>query len=235
MELKPEQTILKKNRIEYEIINTNWKPLLQKLSIENNKSIFENIIETQKEKYKNSKIYPKQEQIFRCFNYFNIEETRVVIIGQDPYHGPNQANGLCFSVNPDEKIPPSLRNIYKVLKYKTDLEKWAKQGVLMLNTSLSVVEKNPGSHLKYWLLFTKQILEHINNHCKNVVFVCWGAFAFNLIENIQVKTQINNHKVLISSHPSPLSCRRGLKSFPSFLSSDVFNKVNELLENPIVW
>lgn len=219
-----------KENDEYTIIKTNWKSLIEKLSIKDNISIYDKIKNDSKNK--ELKIYPKKENIFRCFNYFNIEDTRVVIIGQDPYHREDQANGLCFATNAT-KIPPSLRNIFKLLKKETNLENWAKQGVLMLNTSLTVLEKTPGSHIKYWLPFTKQILEYININCENVIFVCWGAFAYNLIENTGVNTK--KHTIFVSSHPSPLSCKRPLQEFPAFIISDIFNKINEKLSKPIIW
>ena len=215
---------------EYDNIKTDWKYIIKYLTIKNKTSIFD-IIEKEKV-IKTLQIYPAKKNVFRCFNYFNVDETKVVLIGQDPYHGENQANGLCFSTD-NEKIPPSLRNIFKVLGKETNLENWAKQGVLMLNTSLTVLEKRPGTHMKYWLPFTKKILEYINKKCKNIVFVCWGAFAYNLIENINIDKE--KHHILVSSHPSPLSFKRPLQHFPPFINSDVFNKINEKLSNPITW
>lgn len=185
---------------------------------------------------KDKQIYPSLENIFRCFHYFNINETRVVILGQDPYHGPNQATGLCFDIDKKQKkIPPSLRNIYKVLGKNADLETWAKQGVLMLNASLTVYEKLPNSHVKSWFYFTKNIINFINKYCENIVFVAWGAFALNTFQDIDT----NKHKLLVCSHPSPLSCNRTLhKIYPSFMLSDIFNKINCSLENDankIIW
>ena len=214
----------------YNMIKTDWKPIIEKLSIKDNISIYDKIKNDSKNK--ELKIYPKQENIFRCFNYFNIQDTRVVILGQDPYHGENQATGLCFDTNNNKK-PPSLKNIFKVLKKETNLENWAKQGVLMLNTSLTVLENRPGVHIKYWLPFTKQILEYINKNCENVIFVCWGAFAYNLIQNIEVN--LEKHTIYVSSHPSPLSFKRPLQEFPPFITSDIFNKINEKLLKPIIW
>lgn len=181
----------------------------------------------------NKPIYPKTENLFKCFHYFNIKETKVVILGQDPYHGKEQATGLCFEISKEQKkIPPSLRNIYKVLNKESCLEDWAKQGVLMLNASLSVYEKMPNSHAKYWSCFTQNIINFINKYCENVVFVAWGAFAFNKFENIDQK----KHTLLVCSHPSPLSCNRLLfKQYSSFMNSDIFNKINKYLITPIIW
>ena len=117
-----------------------------------------------------------------------------------------------------------MRNIEKVLGKKPDFESWAKQGVLLLNSSLTVLQGNAGSHMKYWLPFTKHIIDTINTTCNNVVFIVWGAFALKQTENIDT----NKHTVFISSHPSPLSCRKQLKNYPSFMDSDVFNTIKTI-------
>tara|TARA_Y100000389_G_scaffold195307_1_gene226557 strand:+ start:5377 stop:6045 length:669 start_codon:yes stop_codon:yes gene_type:complete len=214
-----------------ELITTNWKEVVKKYAIKDTKPIL-NIIQEEREKFNQlATVFPSPDNIFRCFNYFNVEDTRVVIIGQDPYHGKSQANGLCFSVNKNVKTPPSLRNIYKLLNKESDLTTWPQQGILMLNSALTVLEKNPSSHMKYWIDFTKNIIEHINLHTSGVIFVAWGAFALNLLENIDKE----KHHVLVSSHPSPLSCNRPLNVYLPFIKSDIFTKINNLLETPIVW
>ena len=232
----------------FENNNTNWKKIIEDYERENNIN-FEEFIENETEKYKNAElnIFPKKENIFKCFNYFNVAETKIVLIGQDPYHGPNQATGLCFDINFDEnikmKIPPSLRNICKVLNKKNindlNIENWATQGVLCINSALSVVQGKPGSHLKFWIPFTKYIINYINNNCNNVIFVCWGAFAYELClcEKSNIENNNNNNKMLVCSHPSPLSYTRNLKQYPSFKESNIFESINNLLidDNKINW
>lgn len=202
-------------------LTTDWKDIIQTyddgqevkfndfIDKETNKSVFN--------------VYPSRENIFRCFNYFNIQDTKVVILGQDPYHGSNQATGLCFDINENCKHPPSLRNIEKVLGKKPDFDSWAKQGALLLNTSLSVLQGKPGSHMKYWQPFTKEIISIINNKCSDVIFIVWGAFALKLVDENVDKTK---HTIFISSHPSPFSYYRKLRQYPAFIDSDIFNKVN---------
>ena len=167
-------------------IETDWNNIILKWTKDNpiKWSDLCCYIEKSKNDNNNLEIFPSLNNIFRCFKYFNSNNTRVVILGQDPYHGKNQATGLCFGVSNNVKKPPSLKNIEKELikQYNitiTDqtLENWAKQGVLLLNTSLTVIEKNPGSHLKYWNHFTKFIIDYINKSCDKIVFVAWGAFA----------------------------------------------------------
>ena len=176
-------------------------------------------------------IFPAPENIFRCFHYRNVANTKVVILGQDPYHGKGQAIGLCFGVNKETKVPPSLRNIIKELgkdgKLKdTSLEQWAKQGVLLLNTALTVRQKSPASHMKIWLPFTKYIIHHLNETQKNIVFIAWGAFAYDKLAYIDQ----TKHKLLVSSHPSPLSAYRMFGEAPAFKGSQPFSKVNEYLK-----
>jgi len=176
-------------------------------------------------------IYPDNANIFRCFKMTDYDDIRVVIIGQDPYHGKGQATGLAFGVNPKYKTPPSLKNIEKELisdveltiKDKT-LEKWAKQGVLLINTSLSVVESKPGSHIKYWQDFTQFIIDEINN-LECVIFVAWGAHAYSRLKNIDR----DKHHILVSSHPSPLSCNKKFGEYPPFLGSKPFSRINTIL------
>jgi len=227
-----------------ENISTNWNQIIENYEQENNIN-FEEFINDETEKYKDAElnIFPKKENIFRCFNYFNVEETKIVLIGQDPYHGQNQATGLCFDINFDEnvkmKIPPSLRNICKVLNKENinelSIENWASQGVLCINSALSVVQGKAGSHLKYWLPFTKYIIDYINNNCNNVIFICWGAFAYELCYKLNM--EYTNNKMLVCSHPSPLSFTKSLKKYPSFKEANIFEEINNLLddEKKIIW
>jgi uracil-DNA glycosylase len=183
-------------------------------------------------------VFPKYEHIFRSFNYFNVQETKVVILGQDPYYSRDSAIGLCFGVNRGKKYPPSLSNVMnelvedigRDLKSPT-LEYWANQGVLLLNTALTVIENKPASHMKLWLPFTKYIIDYIDEHCENVVFVAWGAFAHRKLMNINKE----KHTLIVSSHPSPLSAYKNLGKFPAFKGSKPFSKINTILSNKIIW
>ncbi|AYF45809.1 MULTISPECIES: uracil-DNA glycosylase [Halobacteriovorax] len=183
-------------------------------------------------------IFPKREEFFSALNLTPLEKVKVVILGQDPYHGEGQAHGLSFSVNKGVKIPPSLRNIYKELNEDLGvevpehgfLEEWAKEGVLLLNNCLSVRKAQAGSHQKKgWEKFTAKIIEVINEQCENVVFILWGSPAQKKGKNIDE----SKHLVLKSVHPSPLSSYRG------FFGSKPFSKANAyLIENdlkPVSW
>jgi uracil-DNA glycosylase len=187
------------------------------------------------------KIYPEFKNIFNCFNYFNVEDTKVVILGQDPYHGEGQANGLAFAVNSDVKIPPSLKNILKKFdKPLVDrtLTNWAKQGILLLNCALTVKEKSPRSYLKLWKPFTIAILHHITKYTNSTCFVSWGGFALDIYGNVQPNIHPNkNHKMFVCSHPSPLGCNKKMKEFPSFNKFNTFMEVNKFLgeKKVIVW
>ena len=182
---------------------------------------------------KNKKItfYPQGDKIFNAFNLTPFNKVKVVILGQDPYHGPNQAHGLCFSVPPSVKPPPSLVNIFKELESDTgkkrnyhdgNLEHWAKQGVFLLNTTLTVERSKPLSHQDYgWSEFTNQVISLINNELESIVFILWGSFA-------QSKKQLidsNKHLILTAPHPSPLSAHRG------FFGSKPFSKTNAFLKS----
>lgn len=182
-------------------------------------------------------VYPPQEQIFSAFDKTPLDQVRVVILGQDPYHEANQANGLAFSVNSGTKIPPSLRNIFKELKddlggelrTNTDLSDWAEQGVLLLNTSLTVIESQANSMSKLWEPFTDSVIRLLNEQERPIVFVLWG-------NNARKKKSIidtSRHYVIESAHPSPLSANRG------FFGSKPFSKTNQILkrlgENEIWW
>jgi uracil-DNA glycosylase len=154
------------------------------------------------------KLFPKHQDIFRAFTFFSFDDLRVVLIGQDPYINQDEANGLCFSVNRGFKVPPSLRNVFKELhrcydkmRIDTDLSDWAEQGVLLINTALTVRENKSGSHAKIWKSFTTDLIKYIGMNSSNVVFMLWGAHAQSY------KQFINSEKNLIleHSHPSPLS------------------------------
>lgn len=183
-------------------------------------------------------VYPTEEDMFSCFRLCPYDKVKVVILGQDPYHGPGQAHGLSFSVQKDIRIPPSLRNIYKELKSDLDIDpashgylaKWAEQGVLLMNTSWSVEEGKAGSHKKIgWATFTDHVLEELNNYDKPLVFILWGNHA------IKAASGITNPKHLLIKgvHPSPLAASRG------FFGSKPFSKTNEFLKKnnrtPINW
>lgn len=188
--------------------------------------------------YKQKVIFPPKEEIFNALNLCELESVKVVILGQDPYHGINQANGLAFSVKKGERIPPSLLNIYKELNKDLelpipkhgDLTSWAKQGVLLLNNVLTVEEGKANSHKGYgWETFTLNIVKAINEREKPLVFILWGN---NAIEKKQY-IDTDKHLVLTSVHPSPLSASRG------FFGSKPFSKANEFLVanaiEPINW
>ena len=182
--------------------------------------------------------YPAPRHIFRCFTYFEPKDTRVVILGQDPYHGTGEAVGLCFGTDQKARIPPSLRNIDKALERDLNrkisdytLESWAKQGVLLLNTALTVRHKSPSSHIGWWTNFTNHIVQYLNQHCTGIVFVAWGAFAHRRLAGIDT----DRHHLCVSSHPSPLSCNRPYKEFPAFSSTHPFSHINSFLEEDILW
>lgn len=180
---------------------------------------------------------PPEEDIFRCFRLTPLHSVKVVILGQDPYHGLGQAMGLSFSVNRETKLPPSLRNIYKELKSDLgventsgDLSSWAKQGVLLLNTVLTVKEGKAASHSKKgWELFTDEVIRKINEQRERVIFILWG----NPAQSKEKLIDLNRHFILKAAHPSPLSAHRG------FLGCRHFSKVNQLLlelgHSPIDW
>ena len=178
--------------------------------------------------YSSKTIYPHIDDIFRAFNLINPDEVKVVILGQDPYHGLNQANGLAFSVYNTAKIPPSLKNIFKELvddlgcsfPSNGDLTQWSKEGVLLINTVLTVESAKPNSHKNNgWEIFTDTIIKKLSDEFKNIVFILWGNES-------QKKSKLinsNNHLILKSSHPSPLSSYRG------FFGSNPFSQANNYL------
>jgi len=216
-------------------ISDSWKELLRE---EFNKEYFSDLAKFVKEEYKTKTIFPPGKEIFSAFDYCDLDNLKVVIIGQDPYHGYGQANGLCFSVKEGVKIPPSLRNIFKELNAEYgnynpqsgDLTHWAKQGVLMINATLTVVEKQPGSHQKKgWETFTDSVIKLISENKNDVVFVLWGAFA----QKKSILIDSKKHHILQSAHPSPFSAHRG------FLGNNHFKMINEFLvskgKNEITW
>jgi|TARA_Y100001968_G_scaffold112461_1_gene101917 uracil-DNA glycosylase len=184
-------------------------------------------------------IYPPQQDVFNALKYTPLESVKVVILGQDPYHGPDQAHGLCFSVLPGVKTPPSLVNIYKELATDIDgfvipehgtLTGWAEQGVLLLNTVLTVEQGKAHSHAKWgWETFTDAVIDAVNRHQQDVVFLLWGSHAQKKGQHIDT----SKHHVLSAPHPSPLSAHRG------FLGCKHFSQTNQLLSSqnklPINW
>lgn len=206
-------------------LNSEWKAFLKE---ELNSNNFQAIISTLLIERKNHTIFPKNDAIFNAFNFTIPNKIKVVILGQDPYHRESQAHGLAFSVPNGVKIPPSLRNIFKELKRDLNysissngnLESWAKQGVLMLNASLTVREKVAGSHQKLgWETFTDSVIKKISDKKEGIIFLLWGAFAQKKLELIDKR----KHHILITSHPSPFSAYRG------FLGCNHFSKTNKIL------
>ncbi|ACV28950.1 Uracil-DNA glycosylase [Anaerococcus prevotii] len=207
-------------------IGNDWDQLLKE---EWEKPYYKNLRKFLINEYKHYNIYPDMYDLFNALKYVSYEDTKVVILGQDPYHGRGQAHGFSFSVKEDVPIPPSLLNIYKELNNDLglfipdngDLTKWAEQGVLLLNTVLTVREKSPNSHKgKGWEILTDRIIELLNKREKPMVFILWGANAKSKERLITNK----NHLILKSVHPSPLSAYRG------FFGSKVFSKTNEFLK-----
>ena len=218
-----------------EILKNDWKNYL---SSEFEKDYYKNLRSFLKNEYNSTVIYPNMHDIFNALHYTAYKDTKVVILGQDPYHGPNQAHGLSFSVNPGVKTPPSLLNIYKELHSDLNcyipnngyLKKWADQGVLLLNTVLTVRAGEANSHKnKGWEEFTTQVIKALNKKETPVVFILWGNNA------ISKESLITNpkHFIIKSVHPSPLSASRG------FFGSRPFSKTNEFListnQKPIDW
>lgn len=193
-------------------LDDSWKKYLNHHI---NSNEFKNLLSFIKREYNNHICYPKKQLIFSALNNCPFNKIKLVILGQDPYHNPNQANGYAFSVNDEEKIPPSLKNIFieiendlNVKKHRNgDLSVWANQGVLMLNSTLTVRKNKPGSHKnKGWEKFTDEIIKLISLKKNNIVFMLWGNYAKNKSSLIDNK----KHLILTSGHPSPLSANRGL-------------------------
>lgn len=217
-------------------INASWQKYLQ---AEFDKPYFHGLTQFVKEEYSQHNCFPKGNEIFAAFDACSFEDVKVVIIGQDPYHGAGQANGLCFSVNDGIAFPPSLINIFKEIEQDLgkpipstgNLERWAKQGVLLLNATLTVRESMAGSHQKKgWETFTDAVIDAISQHNEKVVFLLWGGFA----KKKGAKIDRNKHFVLESGHPSPLSANRGL-----WFGNKHFSQTNVILDEVgkegIVW
>lgn len=218
-----------------ELIPEEWENIL---SEEINAPYFHNLEAFLDEEWQHEQVFPPKDDIFSAFKLTSYEKIKIFVVGQDPYHDDNQAHGLAFSVKPGIKLPPSLRNIYKELKDDLGipmastgfLEGWAKQGVFLLNTVLTVRAHNANSHAKQgWEIFTDHVLKKVNERVAPVIFVLWGNQAMKKEELIDTKT----HTVISSVHPSPLSAHRG------FFGSKPFSKVNQILERqgkvPINW
>jgi len=216
-------------------IEESWKTQLQD---EFEKPYFKQLTEFVRSEYASQTIYPPAKLIFNAFDQCPFEKVKVVILGQDPYHGPGQAHGLCFSVNDGIEFPPSLRNIFKEIQNDTEapiptsgnLERWAKQGVLLLNATLTVRAHLAGSHQKKgWEQFTDSVIHSVADKLENVVFILWGNYAISKGEFIDSR----KHLVLKSVHPSPLSASRG------FFGNKQFSTTNNYLiehgKEPVMW
>ncbi len=217
-------------------IHPSWQT---ELNSEFEKPYFKQLISFVKEEYNTKKCFPKGNEIFAAFDYCPFDKVKVVIIGQDPYHGFGQANGLCFSVNDGIAFPPSLINIFKEIQTDLhkpfpksgNLERWAGQGVLLLNATLTVREGEAGSHQnKGWETFTDAVIQRISEEKQNVVFLLWGGFA----KKKGAKIDRTKHHILETGHPSPLSANRGL-----WFENKHFSKTNAYLKSlgnePIQW
>lgn len=209
------------------ILNQDWEILLAK---EFSQPYFKALWQFVENSYESAVCYPPEATIFAAFNHCSFEDLKVVIIGQDPYHGPRQANGLCFSVQDTVPIPPSLKNIYKELSADLgtemptsgNLEHWAKQGILLLNATLTVAAGKAGSHQKQgWETFTDNVISLINSKKKDVVFLLWGSYARKKSKLVDK----NRHHILESGHPSPLSANRGY-----WFGNNHFSKTTEIIQ-----
>jgi len=209
-----------------ENLKTDWKELL----LEQKETLDEisKIHDSQKSTYQpHLQILPSENLIFNCFNFFNVQQTRVIILGQDPYQNVGLPMGLCFSVPVGAKMPPSLLNIFKELqtiygetRINTDLTDWAQQGVLLLNTALTVLEGKSNFNAKIWKKFTDKVIKDISDNCFNLVFILWGNNAIEKKSLIDEK----KHLILTSAHPSPLSASRG------FFGNNHFGLANNYLK-----
>jgi uracil-DNA glycosylase len=207
-------------------IAKSWKPILQD---EFDKEYFKKLTDFVRVEYQQYTCFPKGHHIFAAFDYCSFDDLKVVIIGQDPYHGVGQANGLCFSVNDGIAMPPSLQNIFKEIETDLgksiptsgNLERWAKQGVLLLNATLTVRVHQAGSHQKKgWETFTDTVISAISQQKENVVFLLWGGYA----KKKGAKINATKHCVLTSGHPSPLSANRGY-----WFGNKHFSKANRFM------
>lgn len=209
------------------MIGNDWDDLLQE---EYQKEYFKNLISFVEGEYHEKTIYPKKSEIFSAFRHTSFRDTKVVILGQDPYHGENQAEGLSFSVKNCVRKPPSLQNIFKELEddlkipfpKNNSLVPWAKEGVLLLNTVLTVEEKKPASHKEQgWEIFTDEVIKILNQKETPIVFILWGSFA--KVKKKYITNKI--HYIIESAHPSPFSAYNG------FFGSKPFSRTNEFLKS----
>ncbi|MBC3758866.1 uracil-DNA glycosylase [Hyunsoonleella sp. SJ7] len=209
-------------------IHESWKGYLRE---EFEKPYFSDLVAFVKQEYASRQCFPPGKEIFNAFNHCHFEDVKVVIIGQDPYHGPGQANGLCFSVQDGITHPPSLINIFKEIENDLgvpypksgDLSRWAKQGVLLLNATLTVRAHQAGSHQKKgWETFTDNVIRCISEEKEDVIFLLWGGYAKQKLKLIDP----HKHRILTSGHPSPLSANRGY-----WFGNKHFSKVNTLLKS----
>ena len=209
-------------------LHSSWK---NKLFKEFDKPYFKSLTAFVEEEYRNNECFPPKSEIFAAFNLCPFDDVKVVLIGQDPYHGLGQANGLCFSVHDGIAHPPSLKNIFKELENDLgipypksgNLERWAKQGVLLLNATLTVRAHQAASHQKKgWETFTDTVIKTISVEKESVVFLLWGGFAKQKIKLIDQ----NKHKVFTSGHPSPLSANRG-----SWFGNTHLSRTNDVLKS----
>ena len=207
-------------------IESSWKKALES---EFNKQYFIELSDFVRNEYLKAKIYPAPKDIFRAFDLCPLDKVKVVMLGQDPYHGEHQANGLCFAVHENITLPPSLKNIYKEIqsdlnitpKPSGDLSRWAQQGILLLNATLTVRANTPGSHQKKgWEEFTDAVIKKLSDEKENIVFILWGNYA----KNKGAVIDKNKHLVLESAHPSPFSAYNG------FFGNKHFSKVNRYLK-----
>ncbi len=217
------------------ILKNDWNEVIGE---EFSKPYYQELRSFLKQEYESHTIYPSMDDLFNALHYTSYSKTKVVILGQDPYHGPNQAHGLSFSVKPGVKVPPSLQNMYKELHEDIGCEipnhgylvPWAEQGVLLLNTVLSVRKGEAASHKgKGWETFTDAVIRALNERNRPVIFVLWGRHA-------QAKQELitnERHPIITAAHPSPFSAHRG------FFGTRPFSKINSLLEErgeePIKW
>lgn len=216
-------------------IENSWKEALKN---EFEKPYFAALCDFVRQEYKTSTIYPPASLIFNAFNLCPMDKIKVVIIGQDPYHEPGQAHGLCFSVNDGVKFPPSLQNIYKEIASEYNqpmpqsgnLTRWAEQGVLLLNATLTVRAHLAASHQgKGWETFTDNVIKEVNDRCQNVVFLLWGSYA----QKKEAYIDKSKHCVLKAAHPSPLSAYRGFFGCNHFVLAN--NYLRKCGKEEIVW
>ncbi len=210
-------------------LNPSWLSILSK---EIQKSYFQDLMQAVDDEYQNHICFPSRELLFAAFDHCSFENLKLVIIGQDPYHGVGEANGLCFSVNDGVKIPPSLRNIFRELNddlgtvfmpSSGNLEHWAKQGILLLNSALSVQKDKPNSHKHLpWNVFTDAVIQKISDQKETIVFLLWGSFA----QKKGAKIDRTKHLVLESGHPSPMSANQG-----KWFGNKHFSKTNNYLKS----